>query len=99
MTIPGCGFRGHLQGHYWFFLFQNIQDFITAGVMAQKSECPCTSSSFIPLCFCSDEFSASKVALVLVAATIGVVTVLSLLYRVTRVVLSLFVIPGKSVCL
>jgi hypothetical protein len=66
--------------------------------MADATKASCSRAGFFNICLCADEFSPSQVALVLVAATIGVVTVLSLVYRITRVLLSLFLIPGKSVC-
>lgn len=52
----------------------------------------------LSFCVCADDFSPSHVVLVLLAATIGVVTVLFIVYRITRVLFSLFVMPGKSVC-
>jgi hypothetical protein len=65
--------------------------------MANATRSSCSQLGPLGLCFCSDDLSPSQVAVVLVAATVGVLTVLSTLYGVVRVLLSLFVIPGKSV--
>jgi hypothetical protein len=66
--------------------------------MAKATDCSCSQTGFLGLCFRSDDLSSTQVGLVLLAATIGIVTFLSLLYRVTRVFLSLFILPGRSVC-
>jgi hypothetical protein len=66
--------------------------------MAEATNCSCSESGFLGLYFRSDDLSSTQVGLVLLAATIGIVTFLSLLYRVTRVLLSLFILPGRSVC-
>ena len=65
--------------------------------MADATRSSCSQLGPLGLCFCADDFSPSQVAVVLFAATIGILTILSVVYCIVRVLLSLFVVPGKSV--
>jgi hypothetical protein len=78
-----------------FFLDEHHNSIPT---MAKATDYSCSQSGFLGLCFHSDDLSSTQVGLVLLTAIIGIVTFLSLFYRVTRVLLSLFILPGRSVC-
>jgi hypothetical protein len=96
MTIPqqACGSKGHVASQSFSF----SEHHYSLPAMAEATDCSCSQSGFLGLCFRSDDLSSTQVGLVLLAATIGIVTFLALLYRVTRVLLSLFILPGRSVC-